>query len=74
MRRSLLASALLAGTLLVPVSAAGASTDLVIAEFRARGPAGGNDEFVEIRNKSAAPVSIGGLQLQGCAAASELPW
>jgi uncharacterized protein len=70
MRRSLLASALVAGTLLVPVSAAGASTDLVISEFRARGPAGGNDEFVEIRNKSAAPVSIGGLQLQGCAAAS----
>src|SRR5436190_9671175 len=66
MRRSLLASALIAG-LLVPAAAASASTDIVISEFRARGPAGGNDEYVEIRNKSAAPVAIGGLQLQGCA-------
>jgi len=70
MRRSLLASALVAGTLLVPVSAAGASTDIVISEFRVRGPVGGNDEFVEIRNKSAAPVAIGGLRLEGCASGS----
>ena len=69
MRHSLLISALVAGTLLVPASAAGASTDIVISEFRARGPAGGNDEFVEIRNKSAAPVADRRLQLQGCAAA-----
>ena len=66
MRRSLLTTALIAGTLLVPASAASAS-DIVISEFRTRGPAGGNDEFVEIRNTSAAPVAIGGLQLQGCA-------
>ena len=65
MRRTLLTSALVAGTLLVPVGTASAA-DIVISEFRARGPAGGNDEFVEIRNKSAAPVSIAGWQLQAC--------
>ena len=70
MRRSLLASALVAGTLLVPAAAASASTDLVISEFQTRGPSGGNDEFVEIRNKSASPVAIGGLRLEGCASAS----
>ena len=31
---------------------------------------GGNDEFVEIRNKSATNIPIGGFLLQGCAAAS----
>ena len=66
MRRTLLTSALVAGTLLVPVGTASAA-DIVISEFRTRGPAGGNDEFVEIRNKSAAPVSIAGWQLQACA-------
>jgi uncharacterized protein len=73
MRRSLLASALVAGTLLVPVSAAGADTSLVISEFRTRGPSGGNDEFVEIRNKSAAPVPIGGFKLQGCPSGGGTP-
>jgi predicted extracellular nuclease len=43
---------------------------IVISEFRTRGPAGGNDEFVELRNRSAAPVDISGWRLQGCAAAS----
>jgi hypothetical protein len=73
MRRSLIASALVAGTLLVPVSAAGAATNLVISEFRARGPAGGNDEFVEIRNKSATNVPIGGFKLRGCASSGGNP-
>src|SRR5688500_12317043 len=50
----------------VPASAQ-VSTTVVISEFRARGPAGGNDEFVEIRNISAAPVVIGGWLLRGCA-------
>ena len=44
-----------------------ASAQVVISEFRVRGPAGGNDEFVELRNTSAAPVAIGGWLLQGCA-------
>ena len=44
--------------------------EIVISEFRTRGPAGGNDEFVELRNRSSQPVDISGWQLQGCAAAS----
>ena len=36
------------------------STTIVISEYRTRGPAGGNDEFIELRNNSAAPVDIGG--------------
>ncbi|MBE2320147.1 lamin tail domain-containing protein [Solirubrobacter sp. CPCC 204708] len=43
------------------------SETVVISEFRTRGPAGGNDEFVELRNRSAAPVDISGWLLQGCA-------
>lgn len=47
---------------------ADASTSgVVISEFRARGPLGGNDEYVEIRNGSSVPVDISGWRLQGCA-------
>lgn len=38
----------------------------MIYELRTRGPAGGNDEFVELVNTSNAPVSIGGWTLRGC--------
>ena len=41
------------------------SPDIVISEFRVRGPSGGNDEFVEIYNLSANPVSIAGWRLRG---------
>jgi Lamin Tail Domain len=44
--------------------------DVVVSEFRTRGPSGGNDEFIELRNRSAEPVDISGWQLQGCASAS----
>jgi predicted extracellular nuclease len=44
--------------------------EIVISEFRTRGPAGGNDEFVELRNRSASPVDISGWRLQGCASGS----
>jgi uncharacterized protein len=47
-----------------------ASAQVVISEFRVRGPAGGNDEFVEIRNTTAAPVDISGWRLQGCTSGS----
>lgn len=47
-----------------------ASAQVVISEFRVRGPAGGNDEFVEIRNLSAAPVDISGWRLQACSSGS----
>jgi uncharacterized protein len=65
MRRSLIASALVAGTLLVPVSAAAASTDIVISEFRVRGPNGGNDEFIELRNTASTPVNISDWLVRG---------
>jgi hypothetical protein len=71
MRSRLLALALGACALAVlggGTSALAAADDpVVISEFRTRGPAGGNDEFVELRNRSAAPVDISGWQLQGCA-------
>ena len=41
------------------------STNIVISEFRVRGPNGGNDEFVEIYNLSGAPVNIGGWKIRG---------
>jgi predicted extracellular nuclease len=47
--------------------------EIVISEFRTHGTAGGNDEFVELRNVSSSPVEISGWQLQGCAAASGNP-
>ena len=47
--------------------AAASTSGVVISEFRARGPMGGNDEFVELRNAGAAPVDISGWLLQGCA-------
>ena len=54
----------------VPASAQTPPGDVVISEFRTRGPAGGNDEFVELRNRSGGPVEISGWRLQGCAAGS----
>jgi uncharacterized protein len=56
--------------LVLLVAAAPASAQVVVSEFRTRGPAGGNDEFVELRNSSAAPVDISGWRLQGCASGS----
>ncbi|WP_293373534.1 lamin tail domain-containing protein [Nevskia sp.] len=44
-----------------------AASGVVISQFAVRGPAGGNDEFVEIFNTSSAPIAIGGWTLQGCA-------
>jgi predicted extracellular nuclease len=49
---------------------AAADDAIVISEFRTRGPAGGNDEFVELRNRSGASVDISGWLLQGCASGS----
>jgi len=51
----------LAGTGVVPASGAG----IVISEFRTRGTAGGNDEFVEIYNNTASPIDISGWKLLG---------
>jgi hypothetical protein len=43
----------------------GSSTGIVIAEFRTRGPNGGNDEFIELYNLSAATVDVGGWKVRG---------
>src|ERR1044072_85716 len=41
------------------------SSNVVISEFRVRGPNGGNDEFIELYNLSGAPVAIGGWNIRG---------
>lgn len=52
--------AALAGlTAVLPLQAA----DLSITQFRVRGPAGGNDEFVELQNTGAAPLDVSGYKL-----------
>src|SRR5215213_8749548 len=61
----LLRATLVAFFLLPAVSASAAP--VVISEFRTRGPSGGNDEYVEIRNSTTAPIDISGYALQGCA-------
>ena len=48
------------------LSGSGASP-VLISEIRFRGPAGGNDEFVEIYNNSDAAVDISGWKLLGSA-------
>ena len=52
------------GTASVSLSGNGASP-IVISEIRLRGPAGGNDEFVEIYNNSDTVVDISGWKLMG---------
>jgi uncharacterized protein len=53
-----------------PATAAGSASGVVVSGFRFRGPAGANDEFVELRNAGGAPVEISGWKLQACAAVS----
>ena len=55
----------------VPASAS--ENGVVISELRVRGPAGGNDEFVELLNTSAGDRDISGYSLQGCASSSGNP-
>ncbi|OQW75225.1 MAG: hypothetical protein BVN35_08975 [Proteobacteria bacterium ST_bin11] len=45
------------------------STDIVISEFRTRGPSGGNDEFIELYNLSNSPVDISGWKINGSSSA-----
>lgn len=45
--------------------AADSGASVVISEFRFRGPAGGNDEFIEIHNRTAEAVDISGWLLRG---------
>jgi Predicted extracellular nuclease len=39
------------------------AADLSITQFRVRGPAGGNDEFVEVQNSGTAPLDVSGYKL-----------
>lgn len=59
------ALALLAASITTPHVLRAISPNVVISEFRVRGPNGGNDEFVELYNKSAAAVNIGGWLIKG---------
>jgi len=45
------------------ISVKATSTTILISEFRTRGPAGGNDEFVELYNASSSSINIGGWKI-----------
>ena len=45
--------------------ASGSGLGVVINEFRTRGPAGGNDEFIELRNDSSGSVDISEWEIHG---------
>lgn len=65
-----LAVATLAG---LPADPASASPNgVVISELRFRGPSGGNDEFVELKNTSGSAVDVSGYRLQGCNSAGTI--
>ncbi|MGI8779844.1 MAG: endonuclease/exonuclease/phosphatase family protein [Solirubrobacteraceae bacterium] len=66
MRRLLLLAGL--ASLILPAAAQAADPPVVISELRLRGPSGGSDEFVELRNAGSAPVDVGGWRLVGCSA------
>lgn len=72
-RRSAAALLAVLASLVWTGSALASASGVVISEFRFRGPAGGNDEFVELLNTSTTPVGISGWRLQGCAGASGAP-
>ena len=48
----------------MPTLSARSASGVVISEFRFRGPASGNDEFVELFNAGTAPVDITGWTLR----------
>jgi hypothetical protein len=50
-----------AGLLVSAVAASQAGPPLVISELRFHGPAGSNDEFIEIFNNSSSPVTVSSL-------------
>src|SRR5687768_4364380 len=47
-----------------------APSNIVISEFRTRGPDGGNDEFIEIFNPTDSIVDISGWKIWGWSAPS----
>ena len=68
--RLVLGLVLLLATVAGAAPAVASTSGVVISEFRTRGPAGGNDEFIELRNAGSAPVNISGWLLQGCSSSA----
>ena len=68
MQVRLLLPAIVCAIVCAPAAALASPSGVVISGFQVRGPLGGNDEYVEIRNTSANPVDISGWKLQGCTA------
>src|SRR5262245_17076099 len=63
---SLIVTVIISYFMFLPSPAHGVvSTNVVISEFRVRGPAGGNDEFIELFNLSSVPVDISGWKIRG---------
>jgi len=73
MKARFLPALVAAAALAAPASAVAASDTIILSEVQFRGEEGGNDEFVELRNISSAPVAIGNWILQGCAGGSGAP-
>lgn len=67
MRVAIIASllAILVGVVVLPTVASASSTSVVISEFRTRGPNGGNDEFIELYNRSSSVIDISGWKVNG---------
>src|ERR1051326_8091377 len=59
----LFAALISAYSIYFPRSVKATSSTILISEFRTRGPAGGNDEFVEVYNATNAPIDIGGWKI-----------
>jgi predicted extracellular nuclease len=53
--------------LLLSLAAAASPSGVVISGFQLRGAAGGNDEYIELRNTGTVNVDISGWKVQGCA-------
>ena len=58
-------SACALGLALATISPQAVSSDIVISEFRVRGPNGGSDEFIELFNRGTTPVVVGGWTIRG---------
>jgi predicted extracellular nuclease len=52
--------------LCIPFPALASPSGVVISGFQVRGPTGGNDEYIELRNTSSVRLDISGWKLQGC--------
>ncbi|MBN2361899.1 MAG: lamin tail domain-containing protein [Deltaproteobacteria bacterium] len=48
------------------------AASILIAEFRTRGPQGGNDEFIELYNPTAAEIDVGGWKINGSNASASV--